>query len=301
MIYDCIIIGGGIAGLQAAIQLGRYQHDVLVIDSHSGRSTICRQYHNILGWPDGVSGNTLRTLGKQQAEQYGVMFVNDEVINIHKHHPFRLETKTEHVYFAHHLIFSTGVVDRIPEDLKEIIPCLGKSIYICPDCDGYEVLNKKVFIIGSGKSGATLAITLKYWTNDITYINHERIPLDEELQNSLQQNFIRYIPKKIKRVLAKKGQFKGIELTDGETHFANHAFIAFGNNKVQSELAKNLGVSLNGNNHIIVNPRTKESNVQNVFAAGDVVAHSEQVAIAMGDGSQAAIWVHKRIMDHHSR
>ena len=71
---DCIIIGGGIAGLQAAIQLGRYRHQVVVIDSNQGRSTLCKCYHNILGWPDGVSGEEIRRLGRQHAEKYGVMF-----------------------------------------------------------------------------------------------------------------------------------------------------------------------------------------------------------------------------------
>ena len=59
MVYNCLIIGGGIAGLQAAIQLGRYMHKVLVIDSEDGRSSLCRSYHNILGYPDGVSGDHL--------------------------------------------------------------------------------------------------------------------------------------------------------------------------------------------------------------------------------------------------
>lgn len=66
---DCLIIGGGIAGLQAAVQLGRYQHNVTVIDKGYGRSTLCRSYHNILGWPDGVSGDQLRALGRMQTER----------------------------------------------------------------------------------------------------------------------------------------------------------------------------------------------------------------------------------------
>lgn len=79
MLYDCIIVGGGIAGLQGAIQLGRYQHQTLVIDAQDGRSTLCRSYHNILGWPDGVSGKELRERGKTQAEKLGVQFTQGEV------------------------------------------------------------------------------------------------------------------------------------------------------------------------------------------------------------------------------
>ncbi len=79
MRYDCVIIGGGIAGLQAAIQLGRYRHHVLVIDAGVGRSTLCRSYHNLLGYPDGVSGEHLRTVGRKQAEGLGVQFVLGKV------------------------------------------------------------------------------------------------------------------------------------------------------------------------------------------------------------------------------
>src|SRR6476619_5086246 len=84
MNFDCIIIGGGIAGLQASIQLGRYMHKVLVIDSGDGRSTLCRSYHNILGYPDGVSGQQLRELGRRQAEQLGVEWLNGKVKSIDK-------------------------------------------------------------------------------------------------------------------------------------------------------------------------------------------------------------------------
>lgn len=83
-ILDCIIIGGGIAGLQAAIQLGRYNHDVLIIDAEDGRSTICKSYHNILGYPNGISGSELRSLGRKQAESLGVEFLKSTVTSLKK-------------------------------------------------------------------------------------------------------------------------------------------------------------------------------------------------------------------------
>lgn len=78
--YDCIIVGGGFAGLQAAIQLGRYGHRVKVVDKGYGRSTLCRSYRNLIGWPDGVSGQKLRRLGQLQAQRLGVEFVQDEAL-----------------------------------------------------------------------------------------------------------------------------------------------------------------------------------------------------------------------------
>jgi thioredoxin reductase (NADPH) len=295
--YECIIIGAGIAGLQAAIQLGRYMHDVLVIDSENGRSNLCRGYHNILGWPDGVSGQTLRELGRKQAECLGIEFMNDLVVEAGKKDKlFLLRTRQGKEFQAKTLLLSTGIKDHIP-DIKNIEPCLGISIYVCPDCDGYEVKDKHVLLLGAGSTGANLALTLTYWTKEITFINHDAKQLDTSLVNKLEQNHIHIIHEPIKAVIAEnESVFKGVILNNGQTVKGDRGFIGFGGNVVHSELASLLGVERLENKHIIVNPRTKETNVTNVWAAGDVVAHSEQVTIAMADGCQAAIWIHKRLV-----
>ena len=205
MDYQCIIVGGGIAGLQAAIQLGRYMHRVLVIDSADGRSTLCHSYHNILGYPDGVSGQYLREIGKSHAEELGIEFLQDKVVSTKElDEGFQIVTTTGATFMTKRILLATGVMDRIPP-LPELYPCLGISVYVCPDCDG-------------------------------------------------------------------------------------------GGNEVRSQLAKQLGVELLENKHMLVDPRSKMTNVQGVWAAGDIVAHAEQVTIAIGEGSQAGIWIHKDIL-----
>lgn len=295
--YECIIIGGGIAGLQAAIQLGRYHHRVLVIDANNGRSNLCRAYHNVLGWPDGVSGEKLRALGRKQAEQFGVHFADDEVIAAEKKgNVFILFGKSGNTYESERLLFATGVKDRIPP-IPNLIPCLGTSIYVCPDCDGYEVTNKKVIVLGAGTSGANMAMTLLYWTKDIIYINHDGEELSRNWQQQLQEKGILYLREPIASVLVKEGpEFSGVRLQNGNEIFAERGFIAFGHNKVNTDLAKQLGVERLENKHIPTNPRTKQTNVPNIWAAGDIGVHSEQVTIAMGEGVQAAIWIHKSII-----
>lgn len=296
-IYECIIVGAGIAGLQAAIQLGRYMHDVLVIDSHNGRSNLCRGYHNILGWPEGVSGQTLRELGYKQAKSYGIEFMNDLVMDAEKKEKvIYLKTKQGIEYQTKTLLISTGIKDHIP-DIKDIEPCLGISIYVCPDCDGYEVRDKHVLLLGAGKTGANLALTLTYWTNEITFINHDANELDQSLKDKLAHKNIKIINEQIDGIMAEnETSFKGVKLKNGQVVHGDRGFIAFGGNVVHSELAKLLGVERLENKHVLVNLRTKETNVTNVWAAGDVVAHSEQVTIAMADGCQAAIWIHKRLL-----
>ncbi|MED3999230.1 NAD(P)/FAD-dependent oxidoreductase [Priestia aryabhattai] len=299
--YDCVIIGGGIAGLQAAIQLGRYKRSVLVIDSKDGRSNLCKNYQNILGWPEGISGQTLREMGRQQATSYGIQFTEDRVIQCQKEiEGFNVITKSAN-YEAATLLFATGVVDRIPSELQqELHHCMGKTVYVCPDCDGYEVNNRRVLVLGSGKTGASLSLTLTYWTNEITYINHDKKEIGS-LADTLMQKGITYKEGAIKKVITEAEMLKGVILENNEFIYGERGFLAFGGNKVRTELAHELGVELLENQHIIVNPRTKETNVSSVWAAGDIVAHSEQVTVAMGEGLQAAIWIHKRLLELYEK
>ncbi|MBO8157917.1 MAG: NAD(P)/FAD-dependent oxidoreductase [Bacillaceae bacterium] len=296
MLYDCIIIGGGIAGLQAAIQLGRYEHKVLVIDANDGRSVWCKRYHNILGYPDGISGEELRHIGRSQAREYGVSFVTDEVISVHPSTPFEVITRGGRQLEVKRLLLATGVKDRLP-DIPNMKDCLGISLYVCPDCDGYEIKDEPSLVIGSGNTGAKMALTLTYWNDDILFINHGKKPLDRAIKQKLKQKGIDYIEEQVEKIILDKyANMKGVRLENGIEIFRKKGFIAFGGNKVESSLAKQLGVETLENKHILVNPRTKETSVKHVWAAGDVVAHSEQVTIAMGEGSQAAIWIHKSLI-----
>jgi len=296
--YECIIIGGGFAGLQASIQLGRYKRKTLVIDSNYGRSTYCKSYRNILGWPNGISGLQLRELGKKQATEYGVSFIEDKVMTVKKKDiHFEIVTEKELTFFAKTILLATGLLDRIP-DIKHIFDCLGTTIYVCPDCDGYEISDRSVLVLGAGIAGANMALEINYWTSKITYINHDGEELETDVINKLRQKGISYQKEKIIEIVKDEdSNFKGITLQSGEFLLADRAFIGFGGNEIHNELAKQLGVELLNNKHVIVNPRTKETNVPNVWSAGDLVAHSQQVTIAMGEGTQAAVWIHKRLLE----
>jgi len=113
---------------------------------------------------------------------------------------------------------------------------------------------------------------------------------------ALKEKGITYVEGPIEKVLADGPDFRGVMLANGEELTSERGFMAFGGNEVKSQLAQQLGVDLHKNKHVLVDPRTKMTNVENVWAAGDVVAHSEQTTIAMGDGMQASIWIHKTLL-----
>lgn len=300
-IEDCIIVGGGIAGLQAAIQLGRYLHKVVVIDSNQGRSTLCKCYHNILGWPDGISGEDLRKLGKKHAEKYGVIFMKDKVKSLKKEADiFQIITEKNSMFQAKTIFLATGLVDHLPK-VKHLTDFLGTFIYVCPDCDGYEVSGKKTVVLGSGNAGANMAITLSYWTNDLIFVNHDKAEVDSKKLKNLVDHNIKFINEPIEEIIYQENRFLGVLLKNNEIIEAERGFIAFGGNKLNNELAEQVGITLSQNKHVLVNPRTKQTNVDGVWAGGDLAVHSEQVTIAMGDGSQAAIWIHKKLISQDNK
>jgi thioredoxin reductase (NADPH) len=300
-IWDSLIIGGGIAGLQAAIQLGRYGHRVLVIDSGYGRSTLCRSYHNILGWPDGVSGEELRSRGRKQAEAVGVKFVLDEVVeagssaNVNSGSRFQLIGKSGERYEGQTLLLATGLLDRFP-NLPGLVQCFGVTVYVCPDCDEYEIRDKSTIVMGAGDVGAEMALLLADSASKIVYVNHERKPVKAEALDKLKKKGIDHVQEEIVEVLSDVDQIKCVKLANGEILEAERGFIAFGGNHVKTELAKQLGVERLENKHLLADPRTKMTNVRHVWAAGDIGVHAEQVTIAMGEGTMAAVWMHKALM-----
>lgn len=296
MIYDAIIVGGGFAGLQAAIQLGRYSaHKVLVIDAGGGRSSICRNYHNILGWPDGVSGEELRRRGRRQAETAGAQFKQDKIVKAAKRNDglFLLTGEQGEEYQCITLLLATGVMDRFPE-LPGLLPTLGNTVYVCPDCDGYEIEGRQTVLMGAGDAGANMAFILRERTGDLTYINHEQKPISGENLRRLKAEDIVYIEVPVVNIETENEEsIKRVILKNGVAVPAERGFIAFGNNPVHSELAEQLGVELHKNKHVEANKRSLMTNVEHVWVAGDVAVHAEQATVAMGEGAIAGIWMNK--------
>lgn len=297
MVQDCIIVGGGIAGLQAAIQLGRYDvHRILVLDAERGRSVLCRNYRNILGFPEGISGPELRNRGRRQAESLGVLFQTAEVVKAERaEETFKLTDQAGNTYITRTLLLATGITDRIP-GIAGMADVLGSTVYICPDCDGHEIQDRDTVLMGAGDAGADMALVLAERARSLVYINHEAIRVTEDRMAKLRAAGIRYETGVISEVAAKQGdRIDAVILEDGRSFAAERGFIAFGGNRVHSDLAGQLGVELSGNRHVITDPRSKKTNVEGVFAAGDLGVHAEQVTVAMGEGSLAAIWIHKAL------
>ncbi|WP_426334582.1 NAD(P)/FAD-dependent oxidoreductase [Paenibacillus silvae] len=294
---DCIIVGGGLAGLQAAIQLGRYSvHQILVIDAGEGRSTLCRTYHNILGYPEGISGEELRARGRMQAERTGVHFEQDRIIEASRiqEERIRLKGSSGNIYEAKTVLLATGLTDRMP-DIPGLKPTLGRTVYVCPDCDGYEIQGQRTILLGAGEAGANMAMVLIERTDDLLYINHDQTPISADLHRQMKQAGVRYLEAAVQEVQQMEdGHITGVLTEDGQIYESERGFIAFGGNRVHYELAEQLGAVITDNKHVEADPRCMQAAPQ-VWIAGDLGLHAEQATVAMGEGSIAAIWIHKEL------
>ncbi|MFZ5640684.1 MAG: NAD(P)/FAD-dependent oxidoreductase [Bacillota bacterium] len=309
-LYDVIIVGGGPGGLQAAIQLGRYRWKTLVIDRGKARAFFVPRYMNVIGYPEGIPGRELLKTGRAQAEMYGVEFLTRVVTRVTKdedglftvtaqHKPDYKAGNAENIetFRCRKLILSTGVMDRHP-DVPNVFYWAGHAIYYCPDCDGYEVTDKKVVVVGRGNGAAGLALTLINWTGRIQAVNIDpERPVSQEWLDKLAVYNIPVFTGKLKEFIGeRRDTVEKVILEDGTELEAEKVFSALGKYSVNSELAVALGVETLPNGHIVVDPRTKETRIEGVWAVGDVVAyHPQQVTISIGEGAQAGIWINKKL------
>lgn len=223
-------------------------------------------------------------------------FITDTIIDAKKQDDLFLLGGTDNrQYYARTLLLATGVMDRFPE-LPGLEVTLGRTIYVCPDCDGYEVQGRETVVLGSGDVGAHMAFILRERTGDITYINHERKPVSAENRERLNAEGIVYIEEAVTSIESEKdGHITGVITESGNKLSAERGFIAFGNNRVHSELAEKLGAKLHGNRHIEAEKRSLMTNVERLWVAGDLAVHAEQATVAMGEGAIAGIWMHKEL------
>src|SRR5690348_12912539 len=150
-VYDCAIIGGGPAGLSAAVYMGRMRRSVIVIDDREGRSTWHQVNRNYLGFPDGIHASKLREVGREQVEKYDVTFLSATAKEVQakgegRARRFHFQT-TNGAVVSRTVILATGVDDHFP-DFEGSMECIGKTIFWCIICDGYETIDKRVVVLG---------------------------------------------------------------------------------------------------------------------------------------------------------
>ena len=285
---DCLVIGGGPAGLTAAIYLARFHLNLLVLDAGDSRASLIPCTHNHAGFPDGISGEELLERMRAQARKYGAAIETGRVTRLDRGEGgFSAEWGSGSAR-ARTVLLATGVANRRPpmdEKLHDEALARGLIRY-CPICDGYEVTDKCVGVIGSGPNGVAEAVFLRGYTADITLIApHEVHEVAAEDRARLRALGIRTVDGPCEAVAALD---KAIVVDTPSGHYTfDSVYPALGSD-IHNELAGQIGVALNSETGCILVEGHQRTNVPGAYAAGDVVIGLDQISHAMGEGGVAA-------------
>ncbi len=286
--YDVMIVGAGPAGLSAAIYCARARLKTLIVgNSSQSRTHKAHVIDNYFGFPTGISGKELLSLGTEHAERFGAKIMDGEVVAIAPLEHFEVELANSERFTSRAVILATGVSSK-PSGIPQEDEFLGKGVSHCANCDGFFYRNKRVAVIGSGNYAAKEAIDLLPHTVDITIFSHDR-PFEFSQQTSEQ---LAKTPIKLRsnKVLGFAGsdQLGHLKLDAGEDWPVDGAFLALGTAS-SAGFARTLGLQLE-KSYIVVD-KDCMTNFPGIFAAGDCIGPPLQVAKCVGDGCAAAISV----------
>jgi thioredoxin reductase len=299
--YDAIIIGGGPAGLSAAMILGRCRRRVLLIDSGQPRNAKSHGVNGFLGH-DGIPPFELREIGQREIAKYGIQPVDDvveaaepaDLDNPHFQTGFRVTTRGSRSETSRKVLFATGTCDELP-DFDGVNECYGKTVHHCPYCDGWEHRDQRLAAYGETIEGAVgLALALRMWSDDVTALanGHE---LSGDQQERLSRNGVRVAKQRIVRLVHEGPQLRGIEfeasgLLPAEALFFDQP------QRSSCNVPRSLGVECDGPFSGRTDRRQK-TNVPGVFVAGDADGDVQFAIAAAAEGAIAAVAINRELQD----
>ena len=294
--YDCIVIGGGPAGLSAAIMLARYGRRCLVFDDNKPRNGEARSIRGFLG-QDGIAPKELLQKGRAEVQRYGGQIIDCTVDRLARFDDGFLVIASQ-TYWTRSVLLATGVRDTLP-DIQGFSEFYGTSAHHCPDCDGYEVRDKHVAVLGDGRSPVGGLLTaLSVWTAKLTLLlNGEPNRASDEDREIIAALKIGIAAKK---VIALEGngtarQLERIRFVDGDAIQCDALFFDLGL-RPASSLAQDLGCELDLKTQLIKVSKDQQTTVSGVYAAGDVTPDSHMAVVAAAEGTLAAIQIHKSLL-----
>ncbi|MGZ5153573.1 MAG: NAD(P)/FAD-dependent oxidoreductase, partial [Burkholderiales bacterium] len=227
---DCLIVGGGPAGLTGAVYLGRFRRSVRVIDGGASRASLIPTSHNYPGFPDGISGRELLLRLREQARRYGATLTAGNVDDVQRMPDgmFRAQVGDEFIG-ARTILLATGAMDVEPSlpNIKDAIR--SGLIRHCPICDGYEVIDKQVAIIGRGVKGMNEARFLRHYTDKLTLFTlgtpHE---ISDSDRTALEQCGIVIVDESVAEVCTQKGAIVGLQTRSGALYRFDTLYSALG-------------------------------------------------------------------------
>lgn len=298
-LFDVIIIGGGPAGLNAAVVLGRCRRKVLVFDHRQQRNRYSHAMHNFLTRDDMPPAEFLK-ISHKELKKYGVKILHAEVKDAKKNKDgtFIVKDNNDKVYHSKKLILATGLKDRLP-DIKGIKEFYGKSIFHCPYCDGWEASHKKIGVYAKNKAGIDLALTLTLWSKEVTIYTDGAKYIRKKNQILLDKKNIPIVYSSIASFEGSRKKLKNIVFTNGEKADCDALFFSNGYD-VQCTLVESLGCIIDKNKIVITN-KLQQTNIPGLYVAGDASKDMHFVVVAAAEGAKAGVYVNKELLEAENK
>jgi thioredoxin reductase (NADPH) len=294
--HDCLVIGGGPAGLTAALYLARFKRRFLVVDGGEARALLIPASHNIPFFAEGIAGSALIARDRASAEQYGARILDGTVTSLQKgpdafvavvegvkDKPIRIQ--------ARRVLLATGAVDIEP-DFPDLPNAVQRGLVrYCPICDGYEVTNRTIAVIGSGERALGEAIFVaRTYSRDVTLLTLGMTP-NREQRAQAKEHAIVVVEEPIASIEIEDNRISTMRLQSGKEQRFDVLYSALGT-RVRSDLAVALGAQ-HKRGALVVNSHN-ETTIKGLYAAGDVVHGLSQIVVGMGHAAIAATAIHNR-------
>jgi thioredoxin reductase len=293
--YEVVVVGGGAAGLSAALLLGRCMRRTVVFDSGHPRNAVSRHVHGYLS-RDGMDPGELLRVSREQLAKYGVEVIDAEVVDARRENGgFDVTLADGTVVHGRAMLLATGIADELP-DVPGMRELYGKSVFVCPYCDGWEHQDAAIAVYASGPEAASFAASLSRFSSDLVLFTDGVETLDADDHERLDLLGISVVEDPIARLQVRgDGRLEAVVLRDKRVLRRDVVFVKEGC-RLASDLGTRLGCKLTeeGVIEVALGGRT---NVPGVFAAGDATPQPHLVIVAAAEGVQAAIAIDKMFRD----
>jgi len=293
--YDCVVVGGGVAGLSAALMLGRCRRRVLVCDTGRPRNRCSDAVHGFLS-RDGIAPAELLRLAREQLTRYDTVELRSaEVVDATRDPDgFTVRCADGTRLRGRKLLLATGVVDELPPvpGLRELY---GTSVFHCPYCDGWEWRDQPIAVYGRGDGGAGLALGLTVWSRDLLLCTDGPTEVSEQMRGRLDALGIPTREEPVLRFDGAGGQLERIVFADGPPVERRALFFATGQRQA-SELPARLGCRFTDLGAVDTG-RCEATNVPGLYVCGDASREAQFVSVAAAEGTEAAMAINKALLE----
>jgi thioredoxin reductase len=291
-VYDVVIVGGGPAGLSAALVLGRARRRVLVCDAGEPRNSRSHGLHGYLT-RDGTPPLEFLRLGREELERYGItprsVAVRDVV---RRPDGFDVLLEGDERVHTQLVLLASGVRDDVPQ-IPGVDACYGISVHHCPYCDGWEHRDKTIAVLGETRSPAALALSLKTWSNRIVAFTNGRVRLGASQRRQLDEHGIALRQDRIARVAHDNGRLTGVVMAHGET-VACEAMFFTAAQRQQCEITKRIGCEFTRKGTVKTD-HLGATCVPGIYVVGDASRDVQFVIVAAAEGAKAGVAINKAL------